>query len=140
MLSATGARGQTSQPTVQGPEHYDVSPPLRDMPASTGVKANKRVIVVRHGSVPGRPIVVHDPARQTLAGPLVNTTGGLNFDAQANADSVAPPDTNMAVGPNHIVQWVNLSLAIYDKSGNILPGYPKEGNTIWTGFGGDCDP
>jgi hypothetical protein len=100
LLSAAGAQGQT----VQGPEHYDVSPPLRDMPSTTGVRAEKRVIVVRHGSTPGRPIVVHDPARQTLAGPLVNTTGGLNFDAQANADSVAPPDTNMAVGPNYILQ------------------------------------
>src|SRR5262249_6637886 len=50
---------------------------------------------------------------------------------------VLPPDTNAAVGPNHIVQWVNLSFAVWDKSGNLLSG-PVAGNTIWSGLGGAC--
>ena len=45
-----------------------------------------------------------------------------------------PPDPNGDVGPNHYVQWVNTSFAIYDKSGTLLYG-PAAGNTLWAGFG-----
>ena len=51
----------------------------------------------------------------------------------------APPDTTLAVGPNHIVQWVNSHFAIFNKSGTALlpaPGFAA-GNTIWAGFGGN---
>jgi len=55
-----------------------------------------------------------------------------------NVDGVLPPDPNGAVGPNHYVQWVNTSFAIYDKSGTLLYG-PAEGNTLWSSFGGPCE-
>ncbi|MEZ4771002.1 MAG: hypothetical protein R2844_21610 [Caldilineales bacterium] len=48
-----------------------------------------------------------------------------------------PPDTNGDVGPNHYMQWVNLSFAIYSKTGALLYG-PAAGNTLWSGFGGPC--
>ena len=78
-----------------------------------------------------------DGALQGGSGPLVNTTDCLGFEGVA-ASGYAPPDTNMAVGPNHIVQWVNVRFAIYDKSGNMLSGYPEPGNAFWAGFGGPC--
>ena len=34
----------------------------------------------------------------------------------------APPDTDMAVGDTQIVEWVNISWAVFDKSGNPLTG------------------
>ena len=46
----------------------------------------------------------------------------VNFDGVNNLNGVLPPDTNGDVGPNHYVQWVNLSFAIYNKSGTQL--YP----------------
>ena len=49
----------------------------------------------------------------------------------------APPDTNAAVGPNHIVQVVNTSLAVFNKSGAALYG-PVPINALWSGFGGLC--
>jgi hypothetical protein len=52
-----------------------------------------------------------DGALQGGSGPLVNTTDGLGFEGVA-ASGYAPPDTNMADGPNHIVQWVNVRFAI----------------------------
>jgi hypothetical protein len=79
-----------------------------------------------------------DGALQGGSGPAVNTTDGVGFDG-VPANGYAPPDTNMAVGPNHVIQWVNVRFAIYDKLGNILPGYPKPGNAFWTGFGGPCE-
>ena len=41
------------------------------------------------------------------------------FDGVSNVNGVLPPDTNGDVGPNHYVQWVNLSFAIYSKSGTF---------------------
>ncbi len=35
------------------------------------------------------------------------------------------------------MQWVNLSFAIYSKTGALLYG-PAAGNTLWSGFGGVC--
>jgi hypothetical protein len=71
-------------------------------------------------------------------------TNGTPVDPAAR---VAPPDTTGDVGPNHYVQWVNLRYAIYtltrDGSNNItafnlVPGFPKQGNVVWQGFGGRC--
>ncbi len=48
----------------------------------------------------------------------------------------APPDTTMAVGPNHIVAWVNSQLMIFNKTGTALlpaPGFIN-GNQIWLGL------
>jgi hypothetical protein len=43
-------------------------------------------------------------------------------------------------GPNHYVQWVNVRFAVFDKTtGAMLPGFPKPGNAVWDGFGGDCE-
>ena len=45
----------------------------------------------------------------------------VSFDGINNRDGVLPPDVNGDAGPNHYVQWVNLSYAVYNKSGT-LPG------------------
>ena len=59
--------------------------------------------------------------------------GGLpGFTVQS-----APPDTNGAVGPNHFVQTVNVSFAVFSKTGGVLYG-PVAINTLFTGFGGLC--
>jgi hypothetical protein len=50
---------------------------------------------------------------------------------------VAPPDPNGDIGPNHVVVMSNLSFAVYDRTGGVLLG-PLANNTLWAGFGGDC--
>ena len=49
----------------------------------------------------------------------------------------APPDTTMAVGPNHVVAWVNSQYAVFSKTGTVLLG-PVNGNALFTGVGGNC--
>lgn len=61
-----------------------------------------------------------------------------NFAGVANVNGVLPPDIEGAVGPDHYVQMVNLSFAVYDKSGTLLAG-PSNNNTLWSGFGGSCE-
>lgn len=53
----------------------------------------------------------------------------LNFDGIGYTGSV-PPDTIGDVGPNHYVQAVNASFAIYDKSGAQLKA-PTNINQLW---------
>jgi Carboxypeptidase regulatory-like domain/HYR domain len=55
--------------------------------------------------------------------PSVLPTPSLTFegiDAVNEGNSVAPPDTNGDVGPNHYVQTVNNRVGIWDKNGNLL--------------------
>ncbi|HEX4644423.1 MAG TPA: hypothetical protein VH598_02330, partial [Verrucomicrobiae bacterium] len=62
----------------------------------------------------------------------------VNVDGQRALNGVAPPDPNAAVGPNHIVEYVNTSanINIYNKSGNFISS--MNGDTFF-GFptGGD---
>lgn len=74
---------------------------------------------------------------QTLAGPEFSATVSTSFDAVTALGS-APPDTTMAVGPSHIVVWVNSRYAVYNKTGTLLLG-PVNGNTLFTGVGGVCE-
>lgn len=62
---------------------------------------------------------------------------GANFDSVVAGGS-APPDTTMAVGPNHIIVWVNSRYTIHNKTGTVLLG-PVNGNTLFTGVGGVCE-
>ena len=80
-----------------------------------------------------------DPALQSFAAPMLGAPT-VNFDAASNLDNfrvfggrVNPPDTVMAVGPNHIVEMINLVTAIYDKNGNTLVT-PFDIGALWDSF------
>ena len=62
----------------------------------------------------------------------------VNFEGIGAIDGVLPPDTNGDVSPTQYVEWVNLSLEVFDKAGNSLMG-PQPGNALWAGFGGICE-
>src|SRR2546421_4154376 len=88
--------------------------------------------------------IQQDSAVQQSVGPLVNTTSGANIAGVGNGDygftpNAAPPDTNAAVGATQVVQWVNESYAVFDKSTGALVLGPRAGNSIWAGFGGGCE-
>ncbi|HEX7335432.1 MAG TPA: hypothetical protein VF290_28320 [Pyrinomonadaceae bacterium] len=106
---------------------------------------------------PGRPQKVDDTNRP-FTDPLADKSVGLpsalaEIKASTNgvpidpSNRVAPPDTTGDVGPNHYVQWVNLRYSIYTLTRganneitgfNLVPGFPKNGNVVWQGFGGRC--
>jgi len=69
---------------------------------------------------------------------------GLNFPGVGAGDygftpNTAPPDANGAVGATQYVQWVNTSLAIFDKNTGALIFGPTPAKTVWQGFGGFCE-
>ena len=126
--------------------HVDVSPPLREM------IENQQDQQGNHENHPAKPY--HQPGfgRSANTGTPSSTTSAaapataLNFDGVGNgfsgpqgtfAVNSAPPDTNLAVGPNHVVEIVNTDFAIFNKSGVAVYG-PVQINTLWSGFGGMC--
>jgi len=124
--------------------HSDVSPPLRDMasaPISSGSKKEKEHKALPIGNAGANRA---DPVIQSSPGTALAPTPGLNFAGVGNGDygfapNAAPPDTNGVVGATQYVQWVNESFAVFNKStGAIASGFPKAGNTLWSGFGGGC--
>ena len=151
----TGAAfGQNGAAEVKAPVQFDtMKVPLRDIPD----RIPERPARAGRDFEPGKPFpldtgkLAADGALQDKYGPSQATvdpkasTTGVPVDPN---NRVAPPDTTGDLGPNHYVQWVNLRYAVYsitrDASNNItgfsvVPGFPKNGNAIWQGFGGACE-
>jgi hypothetical protein len=77
--------------------------------------------------------------RQTQPGPGLSIQPKTGFDGIGENGSL-PPDPNIAVGQNYIVQVVNTEIAVFDKStGAMLPGYPKTLSSLWSGAGAPCN-
>ena len=75
------------------------------------------------------------------AGAIASTPGvlqGLGVGFPGFAVHYAPPDTNADVSATHIVQWVNVDYAVYNRTSSNWSG-PFAGNTPWAGFGGGCE-
>ncbi len=147
--------GESLTPQVGQAVRHDVSRPLSEIGIRTGPQTGASVEVPlratdRRAGKPDRPGSA-DPLRQLLERPFpgaaltpapVSSFDGLSDDDNSAVVGfrVVPPDTNGDVGPNHYVQWINSIFAIYDKStGQIASGGgPFAGNSIWAGFGGQC--
>ena len=129
---------------VQNDVRHDVSPPLRSI--KPPLKAQGAFViehrVKRLPPLPTKLAALADTALQKKAtaklaiGPVTTFAGVGLGDYTITGD---PPDTVGSVGTTQYVQWVNTALAVFDKSnGHIILG-PVDGNTVWTGFGGNCE-
>src|ERR1051325_1695132 len=155
MVHAQSETALQHRAEISYPTKFDKTPkPLREM-FDTGEKPEP----ARGGKdfEPGRPQPV-DHVNRPFTDPLADKSVGLpsalaDIKAATNGTPVdpsfrvAPPDTTGDVGPNHYVQWVNLRYAIYTLTRdannqitafNLVPGFPKNGSTIGSGFGGRC--
>ena len=131
------------KPVVRAAVRHDTSPPLRSLKPSKKLKHQKfKVLPLRSpphmigGSKQAHTAHVQRAATVTTA---YMPTFGQNFEGVGNLNGVFPPDTNMAVGPNDVLQTVNFSFQIFNKQGTSLLG-PETLGTLWQGFGGACDP
>lgn len=123
--------------------HSDISPPLRDIQPVLGgpPRTNK--------DDPGPsthcgPIDGYDPVAQTSLpvesgeGPIEMPAPGTTWNGFANVLGYTPPDPVGDVGPDHYIVMANSTIAVYTKTGTLLWG-PSNINSLWTGFGGDCE-
>lgn len=139
-LFALRAPSVSAQEAVQkGPRiiyavEHDTSPPLREMPLG-GVDRGKPLLHRRPGA--GRVGGGLDTVLQSGAVPQVSTTGGLNFGG-IGSTGFAPPDTNASVGATQVVETVNVSYEVFNKSTGASVFGPVSIGNLWTGFPGVC--
>ena len=125
--------------TIRHAVSFGVSLPLRELvklPQSPGYGFHEDESY-RRGPADhfGRAV---DPVEQRAAGSAANYSLGLNVLGIGNgfpnfSVPVAPPDTNIAVGDTQIVEWVNLSYAVFDKATGSPLTMALRGNTLWSG-------
>jgi hypothetical protein len=127
-------------PTEGKAVYFDVSQPLRTFITKAPVATDQSW---KDGIVPNG-LENHCPGNNALAlandsviqpqnGQILPDTTIRNFDGLGNVNNVVPPDTHGDVGPSHYFQLVNLSFAIYDKTGVKLLG-PFNTSRIWEGL------
>jgi hypothetical protein len=145
LIEIETAQAQTAElnPVVRSASRWDTSPPLRDLALNQPeilapgqaleIPLYSLPIPLLESAVPEVDSVVQKSILGVSAPPMIANFEGLN-----NVNYVLPPDTNGDIGPNHYVQIVNLSYAVYNRNGNLLLG-PLNNNTIFQGFGGPCE-
>jgi hypothetical protein len=141
--------GLASAQTTSVPEaKHDTSPALSTIPAPPDLQGRSRLERIEHRVKPlphpaqGRVRAQPDAARQVTAVrkfqatvlPAFDGIGGITgYTVQSD-----PPDTTAAVGRTQVVEWVNTALAVFDKSTGAMQGHILDGNSLFSGFGGDC--
>lgn len=134
----------------------DTSPPLKPPPAEHAPLRRREIDRPRlnpnrlGGAFLFAPGLV-DTAIQSKPGPVVpvkikasvyalglkdpDDQGSINVPAE-----LVPPDTNGVIGETQYVQTVNTSFVVFDKKDLMKVVYgPALLNTIWKGFGGQCE-
>ncbi len=81
--------------------------------------------------------VVDSLAGHSLGEGMATPAPLVDFAGLGNLNGLHPPDTEGTVGPNHYLQVVNCSFAVFDKGGTMLSG-PSNTNSLWSGAGGAC--
>ena len=144
LSGVASAQERSTEPRIlaRGAESYGPVTPIRTVPLRSlaQVEAWKpgdpiKEIPRRTFEAPGQepqahgeglldPLILRQVERSQSSSRAPTTTPLLDFDGQGFSGAT-PPDTVGDVGPDHYVQAVNASLvAVYDKSGSMLPGYP----------------
>ncbi len=149
--SRTGKPITISNPTVHRATRFDISKPLRELmkiqSVAPGEEEDHGVLLPKGDlqtglTAVGRP-TVSDPVLQSHAATPTAATIGLNllgvgkgFHSYTVPD--APTDSNLSVGDTQVLEWVNTSYAVFNKTTGAYEAGPILGNALWSGFGGEC--
>ncbi len=138
-----GAAQAAQQAIVIPEDNHGLTIPMRLM----SYEPTAGNIIRSHPQIPNaHPVVslsAEDPALQTTAFPMVSTTPGLNVLGLGNgfpgfSVTVAPPDTNAAVGATQVVETVNLSFAVFNKSTGAVIAGPTSIGQLWANVDSSC--
>ena len=125
-------------PEVIGATRHDTSQALRNIPpAFPGEKPEEAPENPGRQVAPVQMPSFFDPTLQTVAAEAPMPSLNTSFEGVGNINGVLPPDTNGDVSATQYVQTVNLSFAVYSKTGAVLLS-PRSTNTLFSGFGGAC--
>jgi hypothetical protein len=132
-------------PTVTYDDYHSTSIPLRDA-AQIPPGTHGGYLIPLHRTSPKaipQPVTgMHSLPRLIGApAPAVSTKNLVTFEGVSNVNGLYPPDPNAAVGATQVVETVNVSYEVFNKSGTPLLG-PFEIPSIWAAnppFGGVCE-
>ena len=120
---------------------FDISPPLRDLPPAPDVASLSPFLKRERNSGLEMPPGIQDRdavVQDWLVTPLIPSPI-VSFDSTSNISTTGPnpPDPVGDIGPSHYVSMNNSRFAVHDRTGTSVFG-PVNINTLWAGFGGDC--
>ena len=136
LLGSATIKGQAGDPTYVSPpvSPYVVDVDLRTLPVTSASTATHSQLTVPDSAVAPHALHAPDALRSTnlLHGLAVTPPEFAN--PSPNIDGISgggnPPDTNGAPGPNHYIQTINQSFAIFSKAGALLAG-PTPIQNLW---------
>lgn len=140
---AQNSQDSEGEINVSFPISFSVSAPLRDLlneknkPDDEDEKQEHQRFPRNKEVNPASLPVGEDPVRQKNNGGRALASVSNLFDWEGLTGGT-PPDPTGAAGPNHYVQAVNSSFAVYDKKGKVLKSGTNLG-TIW-GSASQGDP
>ncbi len=157
----TAMKGVRNAPSALILVKHDVSPPLRSIVPSAS--QTKTLQISREHEMPSGRNQLPDgwngvqsirasehvyqkaPGSRAALPPLAVNAEGQGKGLSGYFLSGVPPDTTGGVGPNYYIQWVNTKYAFFNKDGSMVDLDSdgnvddwRNGNTIWSGFGGEC--
>ena len=135
LLVGIPAAAQQASPVHQATYPVLLTTPATGLPAPAHPSGSPTVNPFHRP--PGQPTsgIVTDPVVQAstptpAAAQALGQWEGLGEGYPGFSVTSVPPDPNMAVGPNHIVQWVNNAFVIFNKQGAQVQA-PVADSTFW---------
>jgi hypothetical protein len=146
-LLLAAASAQVGAQTVASSVKNDTSPLLSSVPppaAKAQAAFRKEHRVKRLPPLPTRQAAFADTVLQTKAParlPIgaIDAIEGIGDGLPGYQVTSFPADTTGAIGTTQYVQWVNTSLAVFDKATKQTVLGPIDGSILWKGFGGNCE-
>jgi len=134
------AKADKAKTTEIFPSAFATSQRISDLPIEPSVRVEEQIHEPGPSPLRSRalrqPSMQEDPVLQKEVKPLVSAAPGISFSGIPSPGYV-PSDSNLAVGPNDIVEVVNVQYAVYDKGGNTLAG-PTNILSLFNSLAGDC--
>ena len=149
LLAGLGLMGTPPRAQNQtGPEvvyeiYHDTSLPISQYPSGLPLTAPAlRVRPLPRRILPNPGFAQADAAEQIYPLAAVSATISHNFDGIPDSANGSlrgvPPDENLAVGANQVVEVINTAYQVFDKSTGTSVQSPRQISSIFTGVSGLC--
>ena len=133
------AQNNKSKTIETYPSGFAISQRVSDLPIEQSIRVEEQIHEPGPSPLRSRASensLQEDPVVQKEANGLVSAVPGVSFSGIPSPGYV-PSDSNLAIGPNNIVEVVNVQFAVYSKTGATLAG-PTNIQTLLAPVGGIC--
>lgn len=142
--SSAASQSRGAPPPIARQAVGAISPPLRSLPrvtqpAAASAEPPERELNLPPGPENEDPVVQRSLGANAMPAPLLSWEGITNNDNWTILGrSARPPDNAGEMGQNHYVQWVNVLIKIFNRTGATVSG-PVAGNSLFVNLPGTTD-